>query len=138
VSGGAEKQSDSLVCTRLCPATGRNERYLVISEANLRRRQRRHFFGLGDLTHDLADPIQQLLFLLDGVRDITIFHKNNWKKTLQAYPAGYTLPMGDRIGQAQIPGERRPMLSDGGNSRVREQQTDTDSAEPPFLTDSLL
>lgn len=23
------------------------------------------------------------------------------------------------------------MLSDGGNSRVREQQTDTDSAEPP-------
>lgn len=30
------------------------------------------------------------------------------------------------------------MLSDGGNSRVREQQTDTDSAEPPSLTDSLL
>jgi hypothetical protein len=30
------------------------------------------------------------------------------------------------------------MLSDGGNSRVREQQTDADSAEPPFLTDSLL
>jgi hypothetical protein len=30
------------------------------------------------------------------------------------------------------------MLSDGGKSRVREQQTDTDSAEPPSLTDSLL
>ncbi len=30
------------------------------------------------------------------------------------------------------------MLSDGGNSRMREQQTDTDSAEPPSLTDSLL
>jgi len=30
------------------------------------------------------------------------------------------------------------MLSDGGNSRVREQQTDTDSAEPPSLTESLL
>jgi hypothetical protein len=29
------------------------------------------------------------------------------------------------------------MLSEGGNSRVREQQTDTDSAEPPSLTDSL-
>jgi hypothetical protein len=30
------------------------------------------------------------------------------------------------------------MLSDGGKSRVREQQTDNDSAEPPSLTDSLL
>jgi hypothetical protein len=30
------------------------------------------------------------------------------------------------------------MLSDGGNNHVREQQTDTDSAEPPSLTDSLL
>ena len=30
------------------------------------------------------------------------------------------------------------MLSDGGNSRVREQQTDIDSAEPPSLRDSLL
>jgi hypothetical protein len=30
------------------------------------------------------------------------------------------------------------MLSDGGNSRLREQQIDTDSAEPPSLTDSCL
>jgi hypothetical protein len=30
------------------------------------------------------------------------------------------------------------MLSEGGNSRVREEQTDTDSAEPPSLTGSLL
>lgn len=31
------------------------------------------------------------------------------------------------------------MLSDGGDSLVREQQqTDTDSAEPPSLTESLL
>jgi len=30
------------------------------------------------------------------------------------------------------------MLSDGGNSRVREHKIDTDSAEPPSLTDSLL
>jgi hypothetical protein len=30
------------------------------------------------------------------------------------------------------------MLSDGGNSRMREQQIDADSAEPPSLTDFLL
>jgi hypothetical protein len=28
------------------------------------------------------------------------------------------------------------MLSDAGNSRLREEQTRTDSAEPPALTDS--
>jgi hypothetical protein len=28
------------------------------------------------------------------------------------------------------------MSSDGGNSRLREQQIDTDSAEPPSLTGS--
>ena len=60
------------------------------------------------------------------------------KKDFTRYRGGYTLSMADRTGQAQIPGERRPMLSDGGNSRVREQQTGTDSAEPPSLTDSLL
>ena len=58
------------------------------------------------------------------------------KKDFTRYRGGYTLSMADRTGQAQIPGERRPMLSDGG--RVREQQTDTDSTEPPSLTDSLL
>jgi hypothetical protein len=30
------------------------------------------------------------------------------------------------------------MLSDGGNCRLREQLTDTNSAEPPFLTGSVL
>jgi len=30
------------------------------------------------------------------------------------------------------------MLSDGGHSRLREEQMDTDSAEPPSLTDSRL
>jgi hypothetical protein len=30
------------------------------------------------------------------------------------------------------------MLSDGGNSRLREQLIDTDSAEPPSLTVSCL
>jgi len=30
------------------------------------------------------------------------------------------------------------MLSDGGSSRMREQQNDTESAEPPSLTDSRL
>lgn len=30
------------------------------------------------------------------------------------------------------------MLPDGGHSRLREQQIDPDSAEPPSLTDSIL
>jgi len=30
------------------------------------------------------------------------------------------------------------MLSDGGNSRLREEQIDTDSAEPPSVTEFLL
>jgi hypothetical protein len=59
------------------------------------------------------------------------------RKTLTGASRGYSLVMGDRIGQAHIPGERRPMLSDGGSSPMREQQIDADSAEPPSLMDSL-
>ena len=60
------------------------------------------------------------------------------ESALQEYPAGYTLYMEDQTGRPHIQRGRRPILSDGGSSRVREQQTDTDSAEPPSLTDSHL
>jgi hypothetical protein len=56
------------------------------------------------------------------------------RRSLQPYPGWYIVSWGwCRIG-AHIPRQRRPMLSDGGNSRLREKSIDADSAEPPSLT----
>ena len=65
----------------------------------------------GNLPHDPADPVQELFLFL-----YRVCHKNvapakiTTKKTLQEYPGGYTLSMGDRTGQAHNPTRKEAHL----------------------------
>src|SRR3984893_12309330 len=89
-----------------------------------------------DLAHDRPDAVQQPLLLLDGVCHMkTSFIKISAENSLQGYPGRYTLVLADRIGPAEFYEKGGPFMSDGG-SRLREQQIDTESAEPPSLTSS--
>jgi hypothetical protein len=69
-----------------------------------------------------------------------VFDGPNIESTLQSYPGWYTMFVGsvNRPEIQEIQEKGGPMLSDGGNSSLREQQIDIDSAEPPSLTDSCL
>ncbi len=65
----------------------------------------------------------------------TLSQKISAENTLQGYPGRYILALGDRIGPTNyMRKEALPMSDDG--SRMREQQIDTESAEPPSLTNS--
>ena len=86
-----------------------------------------------NLSHDSMDPMEQLLLFLNSVCHKRIFTRIIAERSLQAYPGGYSMSIESRSRLSQVSRERRPMLSDGGNSRLREQ-IDTDSAEPRSLT----
>jgi hypothetical protein len=66
------------------------------------------------------------------------FTKISAENPLQGYPGWYILALGD-LGRFHQNYRRKEALfmSDGG-SRLREQQTDTDSEEPPSVTSSWL
>jgi len=91
------------------------------------------------LSHDPADAIQQLLLLFKSVGHKRVFtSKNDCRKDFTNIPRLVYSVYGAVSLIPKISREKRPTLSDGGNSRLREQQIDTESAEPPSLTVSRL
>ena len=61
------------------------------------------------------------------------------KNTLQGYPGRYNLVVGDSTpSNRSLEKGGAQFMSDDGSSRLREEQIDTESAEPPSLTRSSL
>jgi hypothetical protein len=64
--------------------------------------------------------------------DTPVSKENSIKNFTRIPGPVYALQL-ERMSSPKIAGERRPILSEGGSSRFREQQIDTESAEPPSL-----